>query len=346
MRAWANPASRSTRSGSRSSSAPASGRGHAARPGRPAGGPRSAQGLPATVPMLMPNGPAAWVGLEFKAKASVHSPVSACASGAEALAWAVRLLRGGRGRRRDRGRGRGLHHRHHRRRVRAGRHPVAAQRRARARLAAIRRGARRVRARRGRGHHDPGAGRARRRPRRHGARAAWRATASPPTPTTSPGPIPRAAGRSRRCSKAVADAGLTATDIVHVNCHATSTVAGDPGEAKAVQQALGGHVMLPAPKSSLGHTVGAAGAVEGIVTLLSIRDRVLPATLDLENWTSVELNVVASERPQDRDRRRASATRSGSAGTTWRSRSPGHEPAARAVSDPRRPAGPTLGPPT
>ena len=50
---------------------------------------------PLTVPMLMPNGPAAWVGLEFKARASVHSPVSACASGAEALAWAVRLLREG-----------------------------------------------------------------------------------------------------------------------------------------------------------------------------------------------------------------------------------------------------------
>ena len=50
---------------------------------------------PLTVPMLMPNGPAAWVGLEFKARASVHSPVSACASGAEALAWAVRLLRAG-----------------------------------------------------------------------------------------------------------------------------------------------------------------------------------------------------------------------------------------------------------
>ena len=59
-------------------------------------------------------------------------------------------------------------------------------------------------------------------------------------------------------TKAVADAGLAAADIVHVNCHATSTVAGDPGEAKAVQQALGDHVVLTAPKSALGHTVGAA----------------------------------------------------------------------------------------
>src|SRR3954470_16421272 len=48
---------------------------------------------PLTVPMLMPNGPAAWIGIEFGAQAGVHAPVSACASGAEALAWALRLLR-------------------------------------------------------------------------------------------------------------------------------------------------------------------------------------------------------------------------------------------------------------
>jgi 3-oxoacyl-[acyl-carrier-protein] synthase II len=50
---------------------------------------------PLTVPMLMPNGPAAWVGIEYKAMGGVHAPVSACASGAEALAWALRLIRSG-----------------------------------------------------------------------------------------------------------------------------------------------------------------------------------------------------------------------------------------------------------
>ena len=50
---------------------------------------------PLTVPMLMPNGPAAWIGIEYKAQAGVHAPVSACASGAEALAWALRMLRSG-----------------------------------------------------------------------------------------------------------------------------------------------------------------------------------------------------------------------------------------------------------
>ena len=50
---------------------------------------------PLTVPMLMPNGPAAWVGIEYGARGGVHAPVSACASGAEALAWALRMLRTG-----------------------------------------------------------------------------------------------------------------------------------------------------------------------------------------------------------------------------------------------------------
>jgi len=110
------------------------------------------------------------------------------------------------------------------------------------------------------------------------------------------GPDPGGSGQKRAMTKPVADAGLTATDIVHVNCHATSTVAGDPGEAKAVQQALGDHVVLNAPKSSLGHTVGAAGAIESIVTLLSIRDGVIPATLNLEKLDpGVELDVVAGE---------------------------------------------------
>jgi 3-oxoacyl-[acyl-carrier-protein] synthase II len=110
------------------------------------------------------------------------------------------------------------------------------------------------------------------------------------------GPDPGGSGQKRAMTKAVADAGLTVTDIDHVNCHATSTVAGDPGEAKAVQQALGDHVVLTAPKSSLGHTVGAAGAIESIVTLLSIRDGVIPATLNLEKLDpGVELDVVAGE---------------------------------------------------
>ena len=96
-----------------------------------------------------------------------------------------------------------------------------------------------------------------------------------------------------------------------------------PREAKAVQRALGDHVVLTAPKSALGHTVGAAGAVESIVTLLSIRDGIIPATLNLEKLDpGVELDVVTGEpRKVDIDAA-VSATRSASADTTsrWRSR--------------------------
>src|SRR5256886_9018557 len=59
-----------------------------------ASGPRKVS--PHTIPMLMPNGPAAWVGLELGAKAGVHAPTSACATGAEAVAWALDILRSGR----------------------------------------------------------------------------------------------------------------------------------------------------------------------------------------------------------------------------------------------------------
>ena len=91
-------------------------------------------------------------------------------------------------------------------------------------------------------------------------------------------------------------AGLEPADIGHVNCHATSTVAGDVGETRAVRKALGDHPVLTAPKSALGHLVGAAGAVESIITVLSIKEGIIPATLNLDNLDpGVELDVVAGE---------------------------------------------------
>ena len=110
------------------------------------------------------------------------------------------------------------------------------------------------------------------------------------------GPEPEGIGQSRAIAAAVRDAGLEPGDVGHVNCHATSTVAGDVGETRAVRKALGDHPVLTAPKSALGHLVGAAGAVESIITVLSIRDGIIPATLNLENLDpGVELDVVAGE---------------------------------------------------
>jgi 3-oxoacyl-[acyl-carrier-protein] synthase II len=250
---------------------------------------------PLTVPMLMPNGPAAWVGIEYGAQGGVHAPVSACASGAEALAWALRLLRGG-----DVDvviaggaeacitgitvagfvQARTLSQRNDEP-ERASR-PFDVERDGfvlgegsgimileRAEFAAAR-----------------------------GATVHGRLSGAGITSDAYhiTGPEPEGKGQSRAIAAAVRDAGLDPSDIGHVNCHATSTVAGDVGETKAVRKALGDHPVLTAPKGALGHMVGAAGAVESIITLLSIKEGIIPATLNLEKLDpGVELDVVSGE---------------------------------------------------
>jgi 3-oxoacyl-[acyl-carrier-protein] synthase II len=105
--------------------------------------------------------------------------------------------------------------------------------------------------------------------------------------------------------KAVADARLQPADVDHVNCHATSTVVGDVGEAAAIEEALGDEVVLTAPKSSIGHLVGAAGAVEAIITILSVQHGRIPPTLNLESKApEVHLDVVA-DRPREKALRAA-----------------------------------------
>lgn len=250
---------------------------------------------PLTVPMLMPNGPAAWVGLEYQARAGVHAPVSACASGAEALAWGARLLR-------------------------AGEADVVIAGGSEACITGITVAgfvqARTLSLRNDEPHRasrpfdtgrngfvlGEGAGivvleRADHAAARGAAvlgRLSGYGITSDGYHIT--GPDPEGHGQIRAMRKAVADAGLTASDIDHVNCHATSTVAGDVGEARAVQKALGDRPVLTAPKSALGHTIGAAGAIESIITLLSLRDGIIPATLNLDDLDpGVELDVVAGE---------------------------------------------------
>jgi 3-oxoacyl-[acyl-carrier-protein] synthase II len=250
---------------------------------------------PLTVPMLMPNGPAAWVGLELGARAGVHAPVSACASGAEAMAWALRLLR-------------------------AGEVDVVVAGGAEACITGItvagfvqartlsQRNDEPERASRpfdtGRDGFVLGEGAgivvleradfaAARGATVHGRLAGAGISADAYHIT---GPEPEGVGQSAAIRKSLASAGISASDVTHVNCHATSTVAGDVGETRAVRKALGEHPVLTAPKSALGHLVGAAGAVESIITLLSIKEGIVPATLNLEDKDpGVELDVVAGE---------------------------------------------------
>jgi 3-oxoacyl-[acyl-carrier-protein] synthase II len=251
---------------------------------------------PLTIPMLMPNGPAAHVGLEFKARGGVHAPVSACASGAEALAWGWRMLK-------------------------AGEVDVVIAGGAEACITGIPlAGFTQMRAMTISHNDDPehasrpfdvgrdgfvlgeGAGimvleraefAAARGATVHG-RLAGIGTSSDGYHITAPDP--EGHGQSRAMLSAMRSAGLDPADIGHVNCHATSTPVGDVGEAVSVRKAIGDHPILTAPKGSLGHLLGAAGAVEGIAALLSIRDGLIPPTANLENIDpGVQLDVVAGE---------------------------------------------------
>ncbi|TVY01516.1 beta-ketoacyl-ACP synthase [Mycolicibacterium porcinum] len=98
-------------------------------------------------------------------------------------------------------------------------------------------------------------------------------------------------------TRAIQLAGLKPTDIDHVNAHATGTSVGDVAEGKAINNAMAGHKpAVYAPKAALGHSVGAVGAVESILTVLALRDGVIPATRNLQNLDpEIDLDVVAVE---------------------------------------------------
>jgi beta-ketoacyl ACP synthase len=108
----------------------------------------------------------------------------------------------------------------------------------------------------------------------------------------APDPDGRRAGHA--ITRALQLAGLAPGDIDHVNAHATATTVGDVVESVAINNAFGNHTPVHAPKSALGHSVGAVGAVESILTLLALRDGVIPPTLNLENLDpAVDLDVVS-----------------------------------------------------
>jgi 3-oxoacyl-[acyl-carrier-protein] synthase II len=248
---------------------------------------------PLVVPMLMPNGPAAWVSLHYTARAGVFAPVSACASGAEALALGARLIRDGEA---DVVIAGGAE---------AAITPLTLAGFAQARTLSKRNDEPERASRPFDVHRDgfvlgEGAGSvileredfARARGATVLGRLAGFGITSDAYHIT--GPDPSGAGQIRAILRAVSVAGLSPTDVAHVNCHATSTQVGDPGEAAAIVKALGEDVVLTAPKSSLGHLVGAAGAVEAIATLLTVAHGLIPPTVNLEEKDpAVILDVVA-----------------------------------------------------
>ena len=97
-------------------------------------------------------------------------------------------------------------------------------------------------------------------------------------------PAPGGIGAVRAARRALEKAGMDATEIDHVNAHATSTAEGDPTELQAIRTIFGAHadrIPITANKSMLGHTLGAAGAIEAIASILTIRDGCIPPTINL-----------------------------------------------------------------
>jgi 3-oxoacyl-[acyl-carrier-protein] synthase II len=263
-----------------------------------ASGPRRVS--PHTVPMLMPNGPAAFVGLEYGAKAGVHAPTSACATGAEAIAWGLDIIRSGRA---DVVIAGGTE---------AVIHPLPIAGFASMRAMSTR-------------NDDPekasrpwdkgrdgfvlgeGAGIIILESAEHAAARGARVHAVlAGAGMTSDGydivqPHPESEGGGRAMLAALRDARIDPIEIKHVNAHATSTPVGDMAEIVGIRRVLGDHPVMTATKSMSGHLLGAAGALESIATILAIRDSVVPPTINLDDPDDALTLDVAAHKPRPLD---------------------------------------------
>ncbi|WP_136611338.1 beta-ketoacyl-ACP synthase II [Sinomonas albida] len=255
--------------------------------------------LPMTVPMLMPNGVAAAVSLDLGARAGAHTPVSACASGTEAMAVGQELIRSGKA---DVVMVGGAE---------AAIHPMPL-----AAFASMQALSKR--------NDDPehasrpydidrdgfvmgeGAGALVLEAEEHAlARGARIYAELAGTSVTADAyhitaPDPEGLGATRALKAAMFDARVQPEDIVHINAHATSTPVGDKPEYTALRAALGAQVddvAVSATKSQMGHLLGASGAVEAVLTVLAVYDRKAPATINLEHQDpEIPLNVVTTAR--------------------------------------------------
>jgi 3-oxoacyl-[acyl-carrier-protein] synthase II len=237
---------------------------------------------PLLIPMNMPNGPAAYVGLEIGAQAGVHTTVSACASGAEAVALGLDLIQldradvvvvGG---------------------TEACIHRLNIAGFAQMRAMSTRNDEPELASRpfdRDRDGFVLGEG--------AGVLVLERASSAAVrgrTPYAVLGgagitsdshdivaPQPSGDGQSRAAKAAIRRSGLSAADVVHVNAHATSTPTGDGAEARWIGALLGEQTVVTATKSMTGHLLGAAGAIEAIATVLAIQHDVVPPTINLDH---------------------------------------------------------------
>jgi 3-oxoacyl-[acyl-carrier-protein] synthase II len=97
-------------------------------------------------------------------------------------------------------------------------------------------------------------------------------------------------------TQALNDAGITGQDVKHVNAHATSTPAGDVIEVQAVAKAIGTHPLVTSTKSMTGHLLGGAGGIESVFTIKALQERIVPATINLDNLDDgIEVDLVYGE---------------------------------------------------
>lgn len=250
---------------------------------------------PMTVPMIMPNSAAAMVGLQFGAQAGVHSPVSACATSAEAIAGGLEMIRNGKA---DM--------------VIAGGTEACLNRLAISAFAAMKAlSTRNDEPEKASRPYDlardgfvmgEGAGAIILESETHAiARGAKIYGYLAGAGMSADGyhiaaPEPEGAGAARAIKQALLDAEISKSEVSHINAHATSTPVGDIAEYKAMRSALGtdlDNVLVTATKSLTGHLLGGAGAAESIFAILALRNGVVPPTMNLDNQDpQIEMNVA------------------------------------------------------
>ncbi|BAX97113.1 3-oxoacyl-[acyl-carrier-protein] synthase 1 KasA [Mycobacteroides stephanolepidis] len=250
---------------------------------------------PLAVQMCMPNGAAAVVGLEVGARAGVITPVSACSSGSEAIAHAWRQIVMGDADMVVCGGVEGM--------IEA--LPIAAFSMMRAMSTRNDEPEKASRPfdkdRDGFVFGEAGAlmvieteEHAKARGAQILARIMGAGITSDAYHMVAPGPDGVRAGAAM--TRAIQTAGLSPKDIDHINAHGTATPIGDVAEANAIHVAGVQHAAVYAPKSALGHSIGAVGALESVLTVLALRDGVIPPTLNLDNLDpEIDLDVVAGE---------------------------------------------------
>ena len=239
--------------------------------------------LPLSVPMLMPNSPTAYVSLEFKARAGAHAVVSACASGAEAIAYGYDMIQAGRA---DIVIAGGTE---------AAIHPLPLSAFAAMQALSKRNDSPETASRPYDTTRDgfvlgEGAGIVILESEEHAkARGAHVYAVLAGAGMTADGhhiaaPEPEGRGQKRAMEFALKQAGLTVQDVVHVNAHATSTPLGDTIESHGIRSLLGGHadqVAVSATKSMTGHLLGGAGALETVFTVKALETRTAPPTINV-----------------------------------------------------------------